>query len=637
MCGITGIYAFNEIGRFHMIKLAAATERLSSRGPDFGQSTTVHRVGLGHRRLSIIDTSASGNQPMQDSSGRYTIIFNGEIYNFRELRQSLEQQGVSFQSGTDTEVLLHMYIHEGKNCLQRLNGFFAFAVYDEQRDHLFVARDRLGIKPLLFYADEDKVLFASEMKSLLAYGIEKELDTLALYHYLQFNYIPAPLTMLKGVQKLLPGYYLEVSKAMEPRFNTGRYYSIPFEEGRLNPEQLTYEEQQSRLMELMEEAVGKRLVADVPLGAFLSGGIDSSVITALASRHVDQLNTFSIGYRDEPFFDETKYARLVADKYGTRHTVFSLTNYDLYSHLFDILDHIDEPFADSSAIPVYILSKETRQRVTVALSGDGADEVFSGYNKHHAARRVMHPGLAENAVGSLSALWQKLPKSRSSFLSNKFRQFERFADGMKLSPRERYLRWATYLTAEEAALLLSDSVLDQLPFARYDENIARMLGAISEESETLNQWLYTDVQLVLPNDMLAKVDLMSMAHGLEVRVPFLDHRVVEFAFSLPEESKINRQMKKRILQDAFRKLLPPELYRRPKHGFEVPLLGWFRGELRSYIEELLDDEWIREQGVFSEGNTSQLKQRLFAADPGDVHATVWALIVFQHWYKRYMT
>ncbi|MFP4089098.1 MAG: asparagine synthase (glutamine-hydrolyzing) [Cyclobacteriaceae bacterium] len=636
MCGITGIYAFNEVGRFHMIKLAAATDKLSKRGPDFGQSTSVHRVGLGHRRLSIIDTSSDGNQPMQDGSGRYTIIFNGEIFNYRELRQQLEQQGVSFRSATDTEVLLQLYIHEGKDCLQKLNGFFAFAIYDEHRDHLFVARDRLGIKPLLYYADEDKVLFASEMKSLLAYGIEKELDTHALYQYLQFNYTPAPLTMLKGVYKLLPGHYLEVSKANEPRVQTGSYYKLPFDENKINPEKLSYEQQQARLLELMEDSVQRRLVADVPLGTFLSGGIDSSVITALASRQVDKLNTFSIGYRDEPFFDETKYARLVADMYQTNHTVFSLSNYDLYSHLFDLLDHIDEPFADSSAIPVYILSKETKKRVTVALSGDGADEVFSGYNKHHAAWRVLHPGLAENMVSGLSGLWKKLPKSRNNPFANKFRQLDRFAEGMRLRPKERYLSWATYLSAENAALLLSNNVLEKLPFAKYDESIERLLHRINDEHESLNQWLYTDVQLVLPNDMLTKVDLMSMAHGLEIRVPFLDHHVVEFAFSLPESSKINRQMKKRIVQDTFRNLLPPELYGRPKHGFEVPLLGWFRGELRSYIEELLDDERILAQDIFELESIKGLKQRLFSSDPGDVHATIWALIVFQHWWKQYM-
>ena len=636
MCGITGIYAFNEIGRFHMIKLTAATEQLSQRGPDFGRCTTAHRVGLGHRRLSIIDTSAEGNQPMQDDSGRYTIVFNGEIYNYRQLRQSLEQQGISFHSFSDTEVLLQLYMHEGKACLQKLNGFFAFAIYDEQKDHLFVARDRIGIKPLLYTADEDKVVFASEMKSLLTYGIEKRIDYNTLYQYLQFNYIPAPHTIIKGVCKLMPGHYLEVSKASEPRVQQGKYYQVPFDEKNLNPQKLSYEQQQQSLFKLMDESVQERLVADVPLGAFLSGGIDSSVITALASRHVDQLNTFSIGYRDEPYFDETHYAKMVADQYQTRHTVFSLSNYDLYSHLFDMLNYIDEPFADSSAIPVYILSKETKKKVSVALSGDGADEVFSGYNKHMAAWRAMHPGLSENLVGHLAPVWDRLPKSRNNALTNKVRQLERFSEGMKVSPKERYLKWATLLSGQEAAALLSDDALEQIAFEQHDKRTDILLNAISDPNESINQWLYTDLQLVLPNDMLTKVDLMSMAHGLEVRVPFLDHRVVAFAFNLPAESKINRKMKKRLLQDTFREMLPKKLYNRSKHGFEVPLLGWFRSELRSTINELLDEEYIRSQGIFAPYGVNDLKRKLDAKNPGDVHATIWAMVVFQHWWKKYM-
>ncbi len=333
MCGITGVYAFNELGKFHMIKLAAATEAISSRGPDFGRNTIIDRVGLGHRRLSIIDPSAEGHQPMKDASGRYTIIFNGEIYNYRALRQQLQQRGVSFRSETDTEVLLQLYIHEGAACLEQLNGFFAFAVYDAEADLLFVARDRLGIKPLVFYHDEDKVLFASEIKSLLTYGIAKQLDYTSLRQYLQFNYVPAPHSMLQGVQKLMPGQYLEVSKARPERVQLKTYYRIPFDEQQAQANPTGYEQQQQRLSELLEDSVRQRLVADVPLGAFLSGGIDSSVIATLASRHVDQLNTFSVGYRDEPFFDETRYAQQVAKRLNTNHTVFSLSNRDLYEHL----------------------------------------------------------------------------------------------------------------------------------------------------------------------------------------------------------------------------------------------------------------------------------------------------------------
>ncbi len=636
MCGITGIYAFNEAGRFHMINLTAATNCLSQRGPDFGRTDIFPKAGLGHRRLSIIDTSADGNQPMQDASGRYTIIFNGEIYNYRALRQALQAQGVSFQSATDTEVLLYLYIQEGAACLQKLNGFFAFAVYDQQEEHLFIARDRMGIKPLLYYHDEDKVIFASEMKAILAYGIEKELDHTSLYQYLQFNYIPAPHSIFSKIKKLMPGHYMEIAKARDPRVKIVPYYRIPFDENNLNPEHLSYEQQQQRLASLLEQSVQRRLVADVPLGAFLSGGIDSSVITALASRHVDKLHTFSVGYQDEPFFDETAYARLVASQYQTEHTVFSLTNRDLYSHLFDILDYIDEPFADSSAIPVYILSKETRQRATVALSGDGADELFSGYHKHQAAWRAMHPGAAERMVSRALPLWKVLPKSRNGYFANKVRQMQRFAEGMQLTPSQRYLRWASFLSPEAAARLLHSDVLDQMDFQQQDARQQTITRHISDQKESIHQWLYTDMQLVLSNDMLTKVDMMSMANGLEVRVPFLDHEVVAFAFQLPEEAKINGQMKKRIVQDTFRELLPRQLYGRPKKGFEVPLLGWFRSELKSKIkDDLLSEKFVREQNIFDPEGIRQLTAKLFSRNPEDVHATIWALVVFQWWWKKY--
>lgn len=632
MCGITGIVALNEIGRISMIHLSAATDTLQQRGPDSRGVHTDYFVGLGHRRLSIIDTSVGGAQPMQDESGRYTLVFNGEIYNYRQLRKGLEGKGYAFQSDSDTEVLLKMYMEYGEACLQHFNGFFAFAIHDKETDVLFIARDRLGIKPLLYYQDGDRFLFASEMKCLLAFGLPRELNFEALHMYLQLNYVPAPHSMLKGVSKLMPGECLTLEKG---KLKVKSWYTLPFDAQRLNAKGLSYEQQQGKLQELMELSVQRRLVADVPLGAFLSGGIDSSVITALASRHVDKLNTFSIGYKDEPYFDETRYAKLVADRYKTEHTVFSLTNQDLYSQLHNVLNHIDEPFADSSALPVYILSMHTKKKVTVALSGDGADELFSGYNKHAAAFRAMQGGWKAEVVRDLLPLWRMLPKSRNAPLSNTFRQLQRFAEGMKLSAKDRYWRWAGFSTEAESLRLLSPASKSGLEQEVYNRQKESVLQAVQEGD--LNSFLYTDVKLVLPNDMLTKVDSMSMAHGLEVRVPFLDHEVVAFAFQLPAESKINGQMKKRIVQDAFRDLLPPELYNRPKHGFEVPLLKWFRTELRSLIEnDLLADDFVREQGVFEVAEVQKLKKQLFSSSPGDVHARIWGLIVFQHWWKRYM-
>jgi asparagine synthase (glutamine-hydrolysing) len=633
MCGITGAFAFNEIGRISLIHLGLATDALASRGPDDRGTHLGHFCGLGHRRLSILDPTPDGHQPMYDDSGRYTLVFNGEIYNFRALRQELEAKGYLFHSGTDTEVLLKGYIAWGEALLPRLNGFFAFALYDQQEESLFIARDRMGIKPLLWYRDHDRFVFASEMKSLLAFGLPRQLNYEALHLYLQLNYIPAPHSLLQGVQKLLPGHSMHLKGgALEIK----EWWQLPYDARKLNPQKLSYTQQQERLRELMDLSVQRRLVADVPLGAFLSGGIDSSVITALAARHVPKLNTVSIGYRDEPYFDETRYARLVAEQHQTEHTVFSLSNHDLYEHLHDVLDYLDEPFADSSAIPVYILSKRTKKIATVALSGDGADELFSGYNKHEAFLRTLQPGAAEEGVSALLPLWRALPKSRSGALSNKVRQFQRFGEGMRLPLKERYWRWATFATAQESLSLLSSHSRQQLDEPLYEQQRAAILRHLPEGGG-INDILYTDVQLVLPNDMLTKVDLMSMANGLEVRVPFLDHEVVQFAFSLPADSKINRHMKKRLVQDAFRELLPAELYQRPKRGFEVPLLKWFQTELRSKIENhWLQDTYIEQQGIFDVTATRALKQQLFSANPGDAHARIWALIVFQHWWKRNM-
>lgn len=630
MCGITGIYAFNLVGKIHMVNLVAATEALAKRGPDFQQVFNDDTAGLGHRRLSVIDTSAKGHQPMCDANKRYWIIFNGEIYNYRSLRKDLENQGMTFRSQTDTEVLLQLFIKEGEACLQKLNGFFAFAIYDQEHQRLFVARDRLGIKPLYFLKDEDKVIFASELKSLLAYGVEKKINYNALLQYLQLNYIPAPQTILQGVRKLSPGSYLEISS---DQFIERKYYQLSHYRHSLF--QGGYEDQQQKLKEKLEQAVQRRLVADVPLGAFLSGGIDSSVIAGLARRHKPDLHTFSIGYRDEKYFDETHYARLVAKHFQTEHTVFSLTNRDLYEHVYHLLDYFDEPFADSSAIAVYILSRETRKHATVALSGDGADELFSGYNKHAAFYKFLQGNGLNQLVALLHPLWKVLPKSRNNTLTNKIRQLHRFSAGSKISAKERYWRWAGFATEEQAIRLMSETSKNLLPWPAYNAEKSQLLQFITEDSD-INPILLTDTLMVLPDDMLTKVDRMSMANSLEVRVPFLDHEMVEFAFSLPGESKINGKTRKRILRDAYKDMLPAALYNRPKKGFEVPLLKWFRKEMRALItDDLLAEEFVRDQGVFEPSEINRLIQQLFSSSPGDVHARIWGLIVFQWWWKKY--
>lgn len=634
MCGITGMFAFNLVGKFNKIQVTNATMALQKRGPDFQDTYIDEWVGLGHRRLSILDTTSSANQPMWDESKRYCIVFNGEIFNFAELKKNLASNGTTFFSHGDTEVLLKLYIAEKEACLHKLNGFFSFCVYDRIEQTFFLARDRFGIKPLLYLFDEDKFLFASEMKSILQYGIEKSLDYSSLYTYLQLNYIPAPDTIFNNVKKLLPGHWMKVSRQ---KMDIQSYYSIPYDREEAERNTITYSEAKNKAKQLLELSVQRRLVSDVPLGAFLSGGIDSSIVTGLASKHKPDLHTFSIGFKDEKFFDETHYARLVAKHFKTDHTVFSLTNQDLYTHLHTILDYMDEPFADSSAIAVYILSKEARKHTTVALSGDGADEMLAGYNKHAAFNRIINGGFKESLVTSLGPLWKLLPKSRSGPLSNKVRQFERFSEGMKLSSKDRYWQWAGYANKEETLLMLHPDLRINMWLKDFFPRRKAILANIPDK-ENLNDILFADMQLVLPNDMLTKVDLMSMANGLEVRVPFLDYEFVNFIFSLPSEYKIKGGIRKSVIKDAFRDLLPKQLYHRSKKGFEVPLLKWFRNEMKSLItDDLLSEKFITDQAVFDYREIDKLKRQLFSSNPRDIHARIWGLIVFQWWWKRYMS
>jgi asparagine synthase (glutamine-hydrolysing) len=426
---------------------------------------------------------------------------------------------------------------------------------------------------------------------------------------------------------LEPGSWIKLNHG---KITSEIWYQIPFSSISNSP-QFSYQEAQHLLLEKMDEAVRLRLISDVPLGAFLSGGIDSSVIVALASKYTKKLNTFSIGYQDEPLFDETRYAKLVANKYNTNHTVFSLRNRDIFDHLHQVLNYIDEPFADSSALAVYILSEETRKHATVALSGDGADELFGGYMKHFGEWRLRNGGWKSSIVSLLGPLWESLPKSRNSAFGNRIRKLDKFSKGLKLGEKERYWQWCGY--ADEKYLKeLSSFDSDSTELERRKSIHTKWIG----KTGTMNDVLRSDMQLVLPGDMLTKVDLMSMANSLEVRTPFLDFNVVDFAFSLPADYKVNGNGRKLIVQDAFRLLLPEELYNRPKQGFEVPLLNWFRKELSGWIfDELLNESFIREQGLFRYSGIQNLQNQLNSTNPGDSVARLWGLIVFQNWYKNY--
>ena len=627
MCGICGIYSF--VGELNNPGpgIEDAIKTLIKRGPEVQGSYIAENTALGHSRLSIIDTSDAANQPFIHESGNYILVFNGEIYNYKALRQQLYSKGISFSTQSDTEVLLKWIIVQGPKGIKDLQGFFSFALYNKNENSILLVRDRFGIKPFLYYQNEEQILFASEMKAMIALGVPKDLDYASMQAYFQLNYIPAPWSIYKGVRKLLPGHYMFIRGS---EVHTEKYYEIPILET-VSSDTISYDAAMIQLKKKLEDAVVKRLVSDVPLGAFLSGGIDSSIIVALSARHVDHLNTFSIGFKDEPMFDETQYANSVARMYKTNHTVFSLTTNDLLDCLYDVLDYTDEPFADSSSLAVYILSRETKNKVTVALSGDGADEMFAGYNKHMAEWKVSDAGLVANGIKYLHPLLAHLPQSRGGYLSNKIRQLHRFGLGMNLPVKERYWRWAAF-TEENYPNELLLHPNQQEEYLQRKQYWTRFV----KENGKINQILYNDMHLVLPNDMLTKVDLMSMANSLEVRVPFLDHDLVDFVFSLPQSFKIDKSMRKKILKDTFKKDLPNDLYHRPKQGFEVPLLSWFRKELKDPIlNKWLEDGFIAEQKIFNPLVITKLKQKLFSSNPGEIHAKIWSIIVFQHWYKKF--
>lgn len=627
MCGIVGGFHFKP-GPDLTAAYQAALQTLAHRGPDGQRVAHLPPAYLGHARLSILDLSQAAFQPMADPTGRYHIIFNGEVFNFQELGAEVRRMGITPHTTSDTEILLHLLIREGIGALNKLNGFFAFAFYDNHTQTLLLARDRYGVKPLYTYTDADKYWFASEPKALFALGLPRTLNAAAVSQFFALNYLPPHTSMIAGVQPLAPGHYQFITPqgAQTPAC----FYRLPKPTQYEAPTAQGYEAAQKRLIELLEDAVRIRLVADVPVGVFLSGGIDSSVVTALAVRHKQPLHTYSIGFEDK-LYDETSYAELVAKKFGTQHTMFRLSFDEMAGHVHHMLQYVDEPFADASAINYYILSKYVRQHVTVALGGDGADELLAGYAKHQGEFLARTPGLFNAALKATTPLLQVLPANRNSGLLRKVWQAQKYARGLALGPEARYLQWARVLENEALHDLLQPAYA----------NSATVLVPGLHINTDFNDVLRTDFALVLPGDMLTKVDRMSMASSLEVRTPFLDYRVVDFAFNLPAAYKIagttQGVMRKRILQDAFRNILPPELYNRPKQGFEVPVRGLLLTSLRSTIEQLvLDEDFIRAQSIFRYTSLRQLWQAVQQGRNGKEDWTLWAVVVFQHWWQRYM-
>lgn len=607
MCGIAGIYFLGGNSTEFPLDNEKVLAGLRHRGPDGSGQKTYPKCHLFHSRLSILDLSDQSAQPFLDPTGNKCIVYNGEIFNYKELAKTLND----IKTTGDVEVLMKLFEKEKVECLSKLNGFFSFSYYDSVQDELFLVRDRYGVKPLYYYCDEKIMAFASELKPLLHLTGKQELNSNALYTYLRLNYITGRQTIFKNVYRVLPGEFLHIK---QNNVQVKKWYS------------LTNQKPQADLYEIMVDSVKIRLNADVPVGSFLSGGLDSSIISAIAAKHHKQIHTFSIGYADEPYFDETHYAEQVSRHIGSQHNTFRLTNRDFLENISDFLSCIDEPFADSSAFNTYLLSKYTSKDVKVALSGDGADELFMGYGKHRA-EYLRSKFIYKNIIPLSNPVLNVFTGSRNSKLSNKIRQLKRFADSAKLPAEARYINWACISGSKE---------VDQLMKVKSGRNYFLNIFNEGFEQNSFNAVNYCDLKIVLPDDMLVKADRMSMQHGLEIRNPFMDFRVVEFALNLPMKQKINSGGQKIILKETFKDLLPGEIINRAKKGFELPLWKWLNNELKSDIEsKWLSKEKIENQGIFNYEMISELKTKLYSKNAGDAPAKIWALIVFQQWMENF--
>jgi asparagine synthase (glutamine-hydrolysing) len=645
MCGICG--KLNYGGKIvDEALLKRMCRSLAYRGPNdegvFVSSNSKSQdskiqVGLGHTRLSVIDLSDAGHQPMCNEEGTIWLVYNGEIYNFKEIRSELETKGHRFRSNTDSEVIIHLYEEEGIDCLKRLNGMFAFCIWDEHSGKLWLCRDRLGIKPLVYFWDEETLIFSSEIKGILCdHDVVKEIDWTALELYLTFNYIPAPKTIFKNIKKLEAGHYL---LAEGKSVVTREYWNIstgviPLQnKPKKSCERIAFYKE--KLYELMENAVQKRLISDVQLGAFLSGGIDSSIIVGLMARNSEgPVKTFSIGYKDMPLFDETRYSREVARFNKTEHCEFKLDYKDILDSLPAVLDTLDEPFADSSAVPTYIVSQKTKRHVTVALAGDGADELFAGYRMYQGEYMAKYYSILPDILKKkiIEPFINSLPDLRDKKHSEYIRRFKKFARGMRGSLAERFYGWQEIFPSNTRQKLIKHHLRDKISFQTGQEIISQKLNEFA--GDNINRMLYVEVKNSLPGDMLTKIDLMSMRNSLEVRVPFLDHEVVEFAFEMEGNVKLKGLKRKYILMETFKDILPPMLHNRSKWGFEMPIGAWLRKELKFLIDEFLSRDFINKQGIFEfEVIDHMIKKHL--SKRMDTSWQLWNLIVFQHWYKRY--
>ena len=627
MCGITGKIYFNDqtVSERDILYM---NEKIQHRGPDDGGAyiSPDRKVGLGHRRLSIIDLSPLGHQPM-NYLDRYWIVFNGEIYNFQEKRALLEKDGYVFKSHSDTEVILALYDKFGKKCLEHLRGMFAFAIYDEKEKTIFCARDRVGKKPFKYYMADDVFIFASELKAILTQkDYQKEPDYVAIHHYLTLQYVPAPLTGFKDIKKLEPAHYLFIdlkTKQVEKQ----QYWKLDYSQ-KLN---LSEDEWKKRIMEKLEESVKLRMISDVPLGAFLSGGIDSSAVVALMSKLSDKpVKTFSIGFKEEKY-NELKYAKIVAKKFKTDHKEFIVE-----PHAIELLPMLvrqyEEPYADSSALPTYYVSKITRDFVTVALNGDGGDENFGGYSRYSAFKfSIFYEKF------SIPNKFIVLPISKflaKNIKNTFFERCYRFSRTLAEDYRRRYLTYTAYFTNEQKNSLYTKDFKKKVWQSDTYDLIAEKFNE-AETKDKMDQTLYADFTTYLPDDLMVKVDIDSMAVALEGRSPFLDHEFLELTAKIPFEMKIKGfNNKKYILKEALRGIVPDEVMFRPKMGFSAPIDAWFREDLKKYAYDILLSDKAIKREIFKKEKIEEILNEHTETNINHAYR-IWALLTLELWFQEY--
>ena len=618
MCGIAGFsWRDNET-------ITRMTETLVHRGPDDSGVYTDESASLGSRRLSIIDLSERGRMPMTNEDGSVWVVHNGEIYNFQDIRAELEAKGHSFRSNSDTEVIVHAYEEYGPDCVKRFNRMFAFAVWDKNRRELVLARDRLGIKPLYYYLNNGKLVFGSEIKAILENpDVERDINPQALYDYIGYEFVSAPGTIFRNIYKLPPGHYL---RFRDGNAKLNQFWDMEFENE--SHSRKYYEEQ---LREILTESVRKRLISDVPLGVFLSGGLDSSAIVALMSHcGVDPIQTFSLGYED-PTFSELDYAGVIAKQFNTQHTVLMID--PITPELIEeAVWHLDEPMTDLSTIPFYLICKKAREHVTVCLSGEGGDEVLAGYDRFKASKLNSYYNLVPGSIrrGMVAPLFQALPDQPQK--KGAVNMLKRFFEGGLLPEDGEHMRWQYFGTPEHDRELFSKDTVSEISFDPFAP--VRYHAQRCNSNRRLDREIYVDLKATMPDSLLMKVDKMSMAHSLEVRVPFLDHEFVEFCATIPSNLKLKGFNTKHIFRSAMKGILPDHIRGRGKQGYSFPIKNWLRQELKGYMTDVLTSSpLMREAFNLSYIERLMKEHQEYRANHNHV---LWALINLAVWHKLYV-